>query len=147
MTPCEAPGETRRIAEEIERIANFIRGQHRRQMLAAVRSLWRVGDAVRRLREIAPEGQWGRAVEICAGRVGMHAASLDEAARAAQAFGVAERRSLLQRFESAATDLSPSHVIELARLPRNRRLEAIDRLLREPHTVREFRSYLRGDVL
>ncbi len=110
-------------------------------------SLWRIGDGVCRLKEVVARGGRRTALKICAKRVGVNAFWLDEAARAARAFGSEERRSLVRRFETSLTELSPSHVIELARAPPSQRRRAVELLIREPHTVRELRSLLRRNVM
>src|SRR5579859_7121903 len=113
--------------DELRRVPMRPVGRERkRQRLAAVHSLWRVGDGVRRLRSVVRRGGWSEALVACGARAGVHPSSLDEAARAARAFGTSERRRLCVRVEGGATDLTPSHVLALARVPRETRALAIE---------------------
>lgn len=132
---------------ELERLVTLIVEERRRRTLAALRALWRIGDGVRRFKRVIGRGDWSRTIERCAARVGMHAASLEEAAHAADVFRPAERRALRERFERAGAELTPSHVLELARAPPRERARGVEALLRKRHSIRELRSYLRRGVL
>jgi hypothetical protein len=127
----------------IEQLVTLILKERRRKLLTAVRSMWQIGDGVRRLKRAVGSGAWGSTIESCAVQVNMHAASLDEAARAAEAFSAAERKRLHQRVEHDGVELTPSHVIALARALPRKRARGIEALLTNHYTVRELRSYLR----
>jgi hypothetical protein len=135
------------IAEETERLIRFIRRAEQRKYRVAVNALWRVGDAVRRLRSHVTRGAWRHTLAFCAARVGLTASALDEAVRAAEAFDTAERRALRRRFAAGPHALMPSHVIELARAPAELRARGVELLLEKPLTVRELRARLREPIL
>jgi hypothetical protein len=132
---------------EIDRLVTLVRREQKGRMRTAVYSLWNVGDGVHRLKKTVGAGNWIRSVEACAAKLGLHASSLIDAGRAAEAFGVAHRRDLCGRFEKAGAELTPSHVIELARAPLRQRARAVEALLQKAYTVRDLRSYLRGETL
>jgi hypothetical protein len=77
----------------------------------------------------------------------MSVGALDEAVRAAEAFDEAARRSLRRRSERSATELLPSHVIELARAKPISRARALVVLTRKALSVRELRLHLREEAL
>ena len=129
---------------DLERVVAFIIKERRRRSFDAIRSLWRIGDSLRQLKAITSKGNWRRVLEECATRVGMHSASLHEAARTAEAFGAAERGTLRRRFERARAELTPSHVVELARASVRQRARGIEALLRRTYSTRELRTFLRG---
>lgn len=106
----------------------------------SIRSLWRVGDAVLELRATVPAGSWRRVLADCAARVGMHPASLDDAARAAFAFPPNDRRRTLALFAQSRTVVTRSHVIAMARVTPLRRRHAMYDLLNEARSVQELRS-------
>lgn len=133
--------------QEIERLVALIRREQQHRMRLAVYSLWRVGDGVRRLKRVVKPGTWSRSLETCAERLAVHASSLVDAGRAAEAFTGPHRRELCARFADAGAELTPSHVIELARAPRRKRSLGVDALLQKPLTVRELRRVLRGGAL
>ena len=106
-----------------------------------------MGDGVRRLRTCVEAGIWREVIDACASRAGIHTSSLDEAARAAEAFPAALRAEIRERFERARVELTASHVIALARVTPAKRKKGIDALLRERHSVRELRELLRRTFL
>jgi hypothetical protein len=128
---------------EFEQIVTLIIQERRRRSFEAVRSLWRIGDSVRRLKAIAETGRWRRTLEECAARVGVHVGSLAEAARAAEAFKSSERNALRVRFERAGAELTPSHVIELTRASGPQRARGVEALLQNAYSIRGLRAYLR----
>lgn len=130
-------------ASEVRGLSEIIAGERLKKNLLAVESIWRIGDAVRRLRDSTRARQWRITLESCAGCVGMHPGSLEEAMRASNAFPDPQRAPLLLRFERMGRLLTPSHVIELARTSARRRAAGIEALLRTPHSVRQLRECLR----
>jgi hypothetical protein len=135
----------RRIARhaELRRIVDVIAREQRRRAFEAIRSLWRTGDAVGRLKQLSEKRDWRRTLRWCAERVHMHPSSLDDAARAAAAFRRSDRRALLHCFERANARLTVSHVVELARASPKQRAEGVNALLRETHSIRKLRGTLR----
>jgi hypothetical protein len=107
-----------------------------------VRSLWRIGDAVAKLRMRAGAAAWRRVLRHCSEEVGLHPASLDDAARAARAFPRASRAGLLRRFEESGAPMTRGHIIALARATPARRAQGIEALLGEPQSVRRLRTTL-----
>jgi hypothetical protein len=120
----------------------IIRGEQRRRGFDAIRSLWRLGDAVRRLRLVVGPGDWRRTLQTCANAAGMHPESLHDAARASAAFPPDEREPILARFDSSGASLTVSHVIALARATPSRRTSGVEALLRSSHSVRALRAHL-----
>ena len=110
----------------------------------AIRALWRIGDAVVRLRKHASSGKWRQLLSACAESAGLHPGSLDDAERCALAFPVPEREQLLAKFSEARSPITRSHVVTLARLPRRDRTSAIDHLLRGQCTVAQLRRTFSG---
>ncbi len=132
---------------EIDRLVALVWREQKRRMRTAVYSLWNVGDGVRRLKRTVGPRKWSRSLEACAAKLGLHASSLVDAGRAAEAFAVGQRRELCGRFETAGAELTPSHLIELARAPKGQRSRGIEALLQKSYTVRDLRSYLHGEIL
>jgi hypothetical protein len=130
---------------EVGKLAATIAREQRHRHFEAVRSLWRTGDAIRCLRDATGGGTWRSVLRLCALDAGVHPATLDEAARASQAFPVSERERLLARYDQAGALLTASHVIELARKPPRLRAKGIEILLRTRISTRELRAYLRAD--
>lgn len=129
--------------EGFARVVDLIAREQRNRGFEAVRSLWRTGDALTVLREIAGPQNWRRALHECARSVGVTPASLDEAIRAARAFPEGQREALLRHFEDAHATLTPSHAIELARVTPRQRARGIEALLCTPHSIRQLRCKLR----
>ena len=142
MIRARREGRAEGQAEECERLIALILRERRRRSIAAIRSLWRIGDVVLRLKKAAGSGNLRRALQACASRAGIHVGSLDAAARAAAAFRAADREALARRFERAGAELTPSQIVELAGAPLPRRREAVETLLRKRLSIRELRSYL-----
>jgi hypothetical protein len=135
------------LQREIDRLVTLVRREQKRRMRTAVYSLWNVGDGVHRLKRAVGPGNWSRSLAACAAKLGLHSSSLVDAGRAAEAFAVGQRRELYERFETAGADLTPSHVIELARVPKGQRSRGIEALLQKSYAVRDLRSYLRREIL
>ncbi len=130
----------------IQAFVDAIAGEVRKQQFDAIRSFWRIGDAVHALRAESCGRGWLKALEGCAKRLGMHPASLDEARRASAAFPAAAREGLLGRFEQRNASLTPSHVVVLARVPPAARKRGIEILLEKSLSVRELRGELRSEL-
>jgi hypothetical protein len=139
-------GAKAEIAGEAERLVDLIVNEQKKRAFAAVMSLWRIGDGVRRLKTRVDPGAWRSILHECAQRAGFHASSLDEAARAADAFSIPQRIELRERFKTSPYELTPSHVLQLARaLPKDRE-RGVEALLRKRYTVRDLRAYLRRPI-
>lgn len=132
--------------DSICKTAHVIEAERRERSLAAVRALWFTGDALRELRQRVGHGAWRRSARRCAELVGVHVATLDDALRAADAFSLPERDALLKAFADSPVVLTPSHVMELARLPKRHRRDAIAHLLATPQTNRQLRAYIRDEL-
>jgi hypothetical protein len=130
----------------VEYFIDAIASEVQKQRFEAIRSFWRIGDAICALRAERPGRGWSKALEGCAKRLGMHPASLDEARRASEAFPPAVREELLARFEQRQASLTPSHVVVLARAVPSSRNRGIEILLQKPLSVRELRSELRTEL-
>jgi len=128
----------------VQAFVDTIAGEIRQQQLEAIRSFWRIGDAICALRAERPGRGWSKALEWCAKRLGMHPASLDEARRASEAFPPGVREDLLGRFERHRASLTPSHIVVLARAAPPVRNRGIEISLRMSLSVRELRSALRS---
>jgi hypothetical protein len=134
-------------AIEAERLVEIILREQRKKAFAAVQSLWRIGDAVRRLKGRLDDEPWRDVLDTCAKRVEMHTSSLEEAARAAEAFPRRLRVDLRETFERARVELTASHVVVLARVTPKQRKQGIDALLNKRYSVRELRAHLRRRFL
>jgi hypothetical protein len=132
--------------DSISKTAHVIEAERRERTAAAVRALWFTGDALRELRQRVGHGAWRRSARRCAQLVGVHVATLDDALRAAEAFSLPERDALMKTFAESPVVLTPSHVMELARLPKRHRREAIAYLLAAPQTNRQLRAYIRDEL-
>jgi hypothetical protein len=128
--------------DELDRLVALIRCEQRRKMIVALDSLWRVGDGVLRLKTTVGAPSGGRTLALCAARAGVHASSLDEAARASERFGRDGREALFQRIEDAGAEITPSHVVLLARATPRQRKIGLEALLRRAYSVRELRGLL-----
>jgi hypothetical protein len=133
--PPELPG-LRCVVETIAR-------EQRYRNFEALRSLWRIGDALLGLQRLARARSWRHTLEECARCLGVAAASLDDALRAARAFPPMDRDVLLRSFEEARAAITQSHVVELARVAPRPRARGIEELLRAPHSTRDLRCKLR----
>jgi len=141
--PCP-PGH-REEEIRVQHLIDAIASEARKQRFDAIRSFWRIGDAVCALRAECPDKCWLKALDGCAKRLGMHPASLDEARRASEAFPPAVREDLLRRFEEQQASLTPSHVVVLARAVPSARNRGIEILLQKSLSVREVRSKLQAE--
>lgn len=146
MSPSDfdsALGESANGGLALDRLVELIQREQYRKAFAAVRSLWRIGDGVRRLKRDVGPRLWRTVLRQCAGQVGMHASSLEEAARVAEAFNGAQRAELRKSFRRSKSELTPSHLIVLARAPQKKRERGIEALLLKRYSIRELREYLR----
>lgn len=132
--------------DSIRKTANVIEAERRERSHGAIRTLWFTGDSLRELRQHVGYGAWRRSLRRCAQLVGVHMATLDDALRAAEAFSLPERDALLNTFAHSLVVLTPSHVVELARLPKRRRRDAIAHLVAAPKTNRQLRAYIRDEL-
>ncbi len=147
MTSFEDGPPTTAASAEAERLVKVILREQRRKAFASIQSLWRIGDAVLRLKKRLDAGASRDVLDSCATRVEMHASSLDEAARAAEAFPRRRRIELRETFERSRVEITASHVVELARVTPRQRKQGIDALLSKRYSVRELRAYLRRRIL
>ena len=134
------------VSREFEHVVSLIRREQRRLSLESIDSLWRVGDAIHRLRRMVARGHWGTTLAQCADRIGVHASSLADAARVASAFDRSQRDALRARLKQARVVLRPSHVVLLARMPVQLRMHGLEALLENAFSVRAFRAHLRRPI-
>jgi hypothetical protein len=125
------------------RAIQLVAFERRDRAFGAIRALWRVGDALRELRAETSHGSWRRLLDRCAKELGVHVTTLDDAIRASEAFDGDARASLFDRFANPHTNLTVSHVTELARCHPRLRSRALGFLLSAPRTIRELRAHLR----
>ena len=140
-------GTRQRAAQEVRsQIMRMMVEERRLRSFSAIQAMWRLGDLLRDLRTVVPYGMWRCVLNDCADDIGLHASSLSEALRAAEAFSQIDREHLLRSFEPLPGRLLASHVVALARMtPRHRRV-GIQALLREPLSVRELRASTRSET-
>jgi hypothetical protein len=141
QTASEAPEDPR--AETCSVAAAILREQ-RTAAAETLRSFWRIGDLIAKLRADTEPGRLRAALAECATSLGVHTSWLDEAAKAAAIVSERERRTILEACERGRADLTPSHIAELARAGPRARREAIATLLNTPLSVRQLRNRLRG---
>lgn len=127
----------------LQSAANAIVRSRIRYTLRSVVLLWEIGDIVLFLRELADPGSWRRMLTEVSAAVGVHPASLDEAARASAAFPPSVREKILARFDSAKVSLTPSQVILLARAAPSRRNRGLELILANHCSTGDLRRALR----
>jgi hypothetical protein len=124
-------------------VAAAILRERRTAGVETLRSFWSIGDLIAKLRADTEPGRLRAALAECATNLGVHASWLDDAAKAATIFSDRERRTILEACQARA-DITPSHIVELARAGPRARREGIAALLNTRLSVRELRQLLRG---